>query len=351
VIDKTSLPLINPYVFLNVCCYVTVMRSVINCLIILSVVLIACEKEQNSPPLADIVVFPKIADTSSYIRFDGSSSHDLETSVELLQFRWDFNGDGVWETEYRRDPVAIWQYEKTGTYEAICEARDEGGLTSKDSLQVIIRLNFVRSSFTDPRDGTSYKTVLIDGTLWMAENLRYGVVINSDSIPSDNAITEIFKLDSSEMGNNYIGGYYTWGELTNYQRDVADGICPPGWRVITRKDYWAISRFWREGDVEFYLQSGGFVGLDLERGGSFSLIDRSYSLVDTTGYLWLSDFVKTNEYPFLNRNILGFTATGSSYVVYYEESKPFGEIWKPEWGADMNFNRLAFNVRCIKKSE
>lgn len=310
-----------------------------------------CHIEGNSPPLADIVVFPKMADTSSYIHFDGSSSNDLETPVELLQFRWDFNGDGVWETEFRRDPVAIWQFEKTGTYQPVMEVRDEGGLTSIDSLEVIIRLNFVRSSLTDPRDGTSYKTVLIDGTWWMAENLRYGVVINPDSIPLDNGITESYRLDSTETNTNYLGGYYTWGELTNYQRDIEGGICPPGWRLITRKDYWAISRFWREGDVEFYLQSGGFVGLDLERGGIFSLIDRSYYLVDKVGYLWLSDYLKTDQYPFLDRNILGFSTAGSDYVVYLEESKPVAQIWKPEWGADMNFNRLAFNVRCVKKSE
>ena len=170
------------------------MRSVIYSLI-LNFVLIACEKEQNSPPIADIGVFPNIADTSSYIRFDGSSSNDLETPVELLQFRWDFNGDGVWETEYRREPVAIWQFEKTGTYQPIMEVRDEGGLTSTDPLQVIIRLNFLRSSFTDPRDGTSYKTVLIDGTWWMAENLRYGVVINPDSIPSDIALSRDANVD------------------------------------------------------------------------------------------------------------------------------------------------------------
>ncbi len=331
-------------------CYVTVMRSLIFCLI-LNVVLLGCVKEKNSPPLADIAVFPKIADTSSFIRFDGSSTNDMETPVEFLQFRWDFNGDGVWETEFRRDPVAIWQFEKTGTYQPVMEVRDEGGLTSIDSLEVIIRLNFVRSSFNDPRDGTSYKTVLIDGTWWMAENLRYGVAIDPDSIPSDNGITERYRLDSAETSANYLGGYYTWGELTNYQRDIEGGICPPGWRVLTRKDYWAISRFWREGDVEFYLQSGGFVGLDLERGGIFSLIDRSYYLVDTSGYLWLSDYIKTDQYPFLDRNILGFNTTGSDYVVYYEESKPVGQIWKPVWGADMNFNRLAFNVRCVKKSE
>jgi len=326
------------------------MRSVIYCLI-LNVVLIACEKEQNSPPHADVAVFPNIADTSSYIRFNGTASEDLETPLELLQFRWDFNGDGIWETDFKRDTIAIWQYEKTGTYQPVMEVRDEGRLTSIDTIQVIIRLNFVRSYFTDPRDGTSYKTVLIDDTWWMAENLRYGVAINPDSIPSDNGITEMYRLDSRETGTNYLGGYYTWGELTNYERDTENGICPPGWRVITRKDYWAISRFWREGDVEFYLQSGGFVGLNLERGGIFSLIDRSSYHVDTSGYLWLSDYLKTNQYPYLDRNILDFSVTGSSYVVYWEESKPVGEIWKPKWGTAINFSRLAFNVRCIKNSE
>ncbi|MCX6226679.1 MAG: PKD domain-containing protein [Bacteroidia bacterium] len=312
--------------------------------------LIACEKEQNSPPVAHFVTFPGIADTSSFIKFDGSSSKDLETHMELLQFRWDFNGDGVWETEYRRDPLAIWQYEKTGTYQPEMEVRDEGGLTSIDSVEVIIRLNFIRSTFTDPRDGNLYRMVLIDDKWWMSDNLRYGFAISRDSVPSDNGTVEMFMIDSQKFDKNLYGGYYSWGELTNYQRDMNIGICPPGWRLLTLNDSHSIERFWLSGEGGFYIKPGGYLGLDFLTGGNFSLIDKIFYNVDSTGCLWVNDYVKTDMGS--KRRILNFGITGAVLWINEEwEAKYLSQIWKPKWGNKLDFDKLAFNVRCVKNIE
>lgn len=327
------------------------MKSVFYSLI-LTGVLIACEKEHNSPPVASIAIFPKVADTSSFIRFDGSGSRDQETPVEMLQFRWDFTGDGIWDTEFKRDPVAIWQYAETGTYQPKMEVRDEGGLLSRATQNVYIRLNFVRSSFTDPRDGNQYRTVLIDDLWWMADNLRYGVAISPKSAPSDNGITEMFMQDSQKFDQKLYGGYYTWWELTNYNREIENGICPPGWRVMTLQSWRTLERFERDGDGEFYLRPGGYVGLDLPIGGAFRLVDRDFHSIDTTGIFWLSDNKETNTYPFLVRNVGCFT--NAYEMVWWEDGFPTGfdpDFFKPGWGNAIDFNQFAFNVRCIKNRD
>jgi hypothetical protein len=320
--------------------------------VMMGLILISCKKESNSPPLAAITFFPMVADTSSLVRFDGSASTDKESYGEMLQFRWDFNGDGIWDTEFKREAIAIWQFSQVGTYQTIMEVRDEGGLTSSDTSKIRIRLNFVRSSFTDPRDGNQYRMVLIDDLWWMAENLRYGVSISQKSITSDNNITEMYLLDSQKYDRNFYGGYYTWGELTNYNRDILNGICPPGWRVATLKDKESLSRFWQGGDASFYFKPDGYLGLDLVAGGYLNLINRSFLEIDTVGRYWVSDFKKTDTYPGLDRRILIFT---TGYMpVWIEEGFDISwlpDFWKPAWGDKMDFNRFAFNVRCVKHSD
>lgn len=46
----------------------------------------------------------------------------------------------------------------------------------------------VMGSFTDPRDGQTYKTIQIGNQVWMAENLNVGKQINGSEIKSINLL-------------------------------------------------------------------------------------------------------------------------------------------------------------------
>ena len=80
-------------------------------------------------------------------------------------------------------------------------------------------------SIVDPRDGTAYKTVTINGLTWMAENLRY--------IPNDKAISDgAIRCGSKQF--DYCatyGAYYSVG-TTN--------PCPPDWRLPTKVEFQAL---------------------------------------------------------------------------------------------------------------
>jgi uncharacterized protein (TIGR02145 family) len=91
------------------------------------------------------------------------------------------------------------------------------------------------SSFTDPRDGQTYKTVKIGNQIWFAENLRYaGSIPNiTDSNQwSYNVTTPAWcYYDNNPVYNS------TFGKLYNWYAVESGNICPNGWH-LPNEDEW-----------------------------------------------------------------------------------------------------------------
>ncbi len=81
----------------------------------------------NTYPEAALTATPTSGTTLTDFVFDGSSSHDDQDPLAELEFRWDLDGDGAWDTDYSSDPVKVWRYDIAGTYEVRLEVRDSLG--------------------------------------------------------------------------------------------------------------------------------------------------------------------------------------------------------------------------------
>ena len=85
-------------------------------------------------------------------------------------------------------------------------------------------------TLVDERDGHEYRTVEINGTTWMAENLKY---------VSDNSLC---KKDSCDI----YGLHYT------YPFDSTGSICPDGWHVSTTADWDSLLAYAKANDSATY---------------------------------------------------------------------------------------------------
>ena len=93
----------------------------------------------NKPPVADFVVLPAyIGNAETLFCFNGSLSYDNEDPISALMFRWDWEGDGVWDTEW----MNCWQsdhvYGVGGEFNPIMEVKDTGGLTALANKTVFV---------------------------------------------------------------------------------------------------------------------------------------------------------------------------------------------------------------------
>lgn len=86
------------------------------------------ETVQDSPPQAEFSIDPPAGIVGTVFSFDAASTSDNRDDVAALEFRWDWETDGTWDTGWRQDPAATHVYEESGSYTVNLEVRDTQGL-------------------------------------------------------------------------------------------------------------------------------------------------------------------------------------------------------------------------------
>jgi hypothetical protein len=148
----------------------------------------------NYPPIAD-ANGPYIVDEGTTVTFDGTGSYDPEG--DPLEYRWDLDGDGIWDTDWSSDPNATftWGDDYIGTVKL--EVRDLLGLKGEDSTTVTVNnvapsinevVAYIKVNFTLRVAGEKWHNV----ELFVLENgaqVGYAEVVRFPGSPDDQAVT------------------------------------------------------------------------------------------------------------------------------------------------------------------
>ncbi|MEM2892340.1 MAG: PKD domain-containing protein [Thermoplasmata archaeon] len=93
-------------------------------------------------PIASFTAAPAWGDVTTLFVFNSSMSWDIDTLASNLMFRWDWEGDGSWDTDWSSNCTAVHQFSTPGTYHVVLEVLDGFGNANTTSLEVVV-LEFI----------------------------------------------------------------------------------------------------------------------------------------------------------------------------------------------------------------
>jgi PKD repeat protein len=98
---------------------------------------------KNTHPHAYFEIEPKIGTPGTEFLLDTGKSTDSQYKANLLKYRFDFNGDGIWDTKFT--PIRLYKhkFKNPGLKNVIMEVRDPEGLSSLFREVVMVEPNQV----------------------------------------------------------------------------------------------------------------------------------------------------------------------------------------------------------------
>jgi PKD repeat protein len=120
-----------------------------------------------SAPHAAFKIDPPESNYLTEFTFDAGSTIDDEDAFSLLQFKWDFENDGSWDTESSSNPIAKHTYKKSGNYSVKLSVTDPTRRTATETKILIVNLHdsLIHPDFTwSSPDGTVKDTFLLDAS-------------------------------------------------------------------------------------------------------------------------------------------------------------------------------------------
>jgi hypothetical protein len=126
------------------------------------------DAECNLPPKAAFTVTPIAGDTNTVFHVDASASSDLEDTANMLQVRWDWESDRIWDTSFTTDRNASHTYTADGMFSITLEVRDTAGasdfithVAAVTTLVNLITVNTAVDENASPGTGTSLREAIV----------------------------------------------------------------------------------------------------------------------------------------------------------------------------------------------
>ena len=280
-----------------------------------------------------------------FFEINGSKSSDDNTALEGLAFRWDFESDGIWDTDFSYNPIAVHKFNQPGMILILCEICDCDWNTSKKNVSLVVEAaNPNTGLLTDPRDGQVYHIVKIHNDWWMADNLNFGRTIISDQEQSNNQIPEKYFFKDDSINYTLKGGLYLWQECLNYNsgNQMNLGICPDGWHIPSKVEWEQLTHDLDTWYAWNYFGPDGLSGMRMDNGAGAKRRFNNMIWESQNHFFWTSDYERLeflNEaapWAFYRGETWG--SIGLRYLrSYYDGSDGL-------WSIGSNYA----SVRCIK---
>ena len=164
------------------------------------------------PPTPRFSVLPENGDIETQFIFDARKSSDDKDSGNKLQIRWDWNNDGIWDTEFSTELVQQHNYDSPGSYIVKLQVKDTGGLMSV--LSRTIDVSDIGPLYPpviiSPEDG-SINNILNKVLIWSCyhlDNLQitYDIYFGEKENPplfKENYISTVINPGLLESGTDY----------------------------------------------------------------------------------------------------------------------------------------------------
>ncbi len=209
------------------------------------------------------------------------------------------------------------------------------------AIPKIVRETFSGNSgtFTDRRDGETYKWVRIGNQVWMAENLKTAKYSDGTSIPNvtDNGAWVGLTSGAYCWYNNDINNRNTYGPLYNWHAVNTGKLCPTGWHVPTDAEWTALS---------------SFLGGESVAGGKMKSVtgwnSPNRGATNSSGFSALPGGYRFNNNGTFNNvgnygNWWSSSENGSSSAWYGSLYYDYANLYR--YG---NNKRFGFSVRCVR---
>lgn len=124
----------------------------------------SCEENKESdPPVAAFSISPSSGPFTQEFSFNASSSSDSDEATESLQVRWDFDGDGAYDTQYTTTKTVEYTYEAADDYTVILQVLNSEGWTDTEEKMLVVFADSVapEPSFYVEPDSSSVQTIFM----------------------------------------------------------------------------------------------------------------------------------------------------------------------------------------------
>ncbi|MCG2716906.1 MAG: PKD domain-containing protein, partial [Candidatus Marinimicrobia bacterium] len=217
--------------------------------------------EQIKPPVACFTISPSSGYKYTIFTFDASCSSN--PGGGSLEYRWDFENDGTWDTVYSLNKTITHYYSQAGTYTICLMVKNSSGLTGTTTKDIIVN-NFEGTYYFSDYFENGLDNWVISGQDWNITSTTYhsGSYCITDS-PSGNyppnANSIIFMKNSIDLSTSTHPVLIFWHKYsTSYNWNVSSW--DPCIVDISIDGGWNWSELARWGG---YLSTWNYVQIDL----------------------------------------------------------------------------------------